>query len=361
MSDEDQSSKTFPPSPQKLLEARKKGELARIPELLTWSVYSGFLIALLWVGQSSLQYAGSAFVVLIDQADQLSDLFLSGNATSIHFGLIISIGQAFLPIFVVPMIAVLGLLLVTQSIVFAPNKIEPKISKVSVIANAKEKFGRNGIFQFFISFSKLVLYSCVLGVFLVFRLNDMIASLASEPTFVVLILVEVCLDFLIVVVLISFVIGVIDALWQYSEHIRKNKMSRKEVLDETKKMEGDPYLKQERLQRARSNANNPISAAVPTADVIIVNPSHYAVALKWERIAGKAPICVAKGVDSVALKIRELAYENAIPVHSDPPVARALHATTEVEQEIAVEFFEAVAVAIRFSDKMRSRARSGVV
>jgi flagellar biosynthetic protein FlhB len=361
MNEEDQSSKTFPPSPQKLLEARKKGEIVRTTELLTWAGYSGLLIAFLWLGENSLQKSGSAFVILIDQASDLSGLFLSGNGASLHLGLLSSIALAFLPIFLVPFIAVGLILFVTRGIVFAPSKIEPKISKISIVKNAQNKFGRNGLFQFVVSFAKLIMYSGVLAAFLYLRLDDMIAALSSEPAFVVSILIEICLSFLLVVVFISFFIGVLDGVWQYHEHIRKNMMSRREVMDETKNMEGDPYLKQERLQRAQSRANNSITSSVPSADVIIVNPTHYAVALKWERLPGKAPVCVAKGVDAVALRIREIAYESGVPVHSDPAAARALHATTELEQEIAVEFFEAVAVAIRFSDKMRAQARNRVI
>jgi flagellar biosynthetic protein FlhB len=358
MNDEDQSTKTFPPTPQKLLEARKKGEIARSTEILTFAGYLGFFVAFFWTGQDSLQKAGSVFIVLIDQADKLSTLFLSGQSASLHFGLIRSIAMAFLPVFLIPLLAVLGMLVATRGIVFAPNKIQPKLSKVSVFKNAQNKFGRSGLFQFFMSFSKLIIYSSVLIVFLIFRMNDMISALASEPGVIVLLMLEVCIEFLFIVVMVSLCIGIIDFAWQFFDHIRKNMMSRKEVLDETKNMEGDPHLKQERQQRAQTNASHSIVSTVPSADVVIVNPTHFAVALKWERIPGKAPICVAKGIDSVAVRIREIAHEKAVPIHSDPPIARALHATTELEEEISVEFFEAVAVAIRFSEKMKARART---
>lgn len=96
---------------------------------------------------------------------------------------------------------------------------------------------------------------------------------------------------------------------------------------------------------------------VPGADVVIVNPTHYAVVLKWSRTAGSAPVCVAKGQDAVALKIREIASEAGVPIRSDPPTARALHATTRIGDEIAPEHYEPVAAAIRFAEDMHRRAR----
>jgi len=158
-------------------------------------------------------------------------------------------------------------------------------------------------------------------------------------------------------VIIATVIGGIDAIWQHSEHLRKNRMSRKEITDETKNAEGDPHLKQERRQRAMEIAQNQMMADVPKADVIIVNPTHYAVALKWSREKGDAPVCVAKGVDEIARAIRETAIAAGVPIHSDPPTARSLHATTEIGQQIAPDHYQTVAAAIRFAERMRQRAR----
>ncbi len=121
-------------------------------------------------------------------------------------------------------------------------------------------------------------------------------------------------------------------------------------------MEGDPYIKQHRRQRAQI-ANNRMLADVPGADVVIVNPTHFAVALKWNRASGAAPICVAKGVDAIAARIREIAEASAVPVRHDPPAARAIHASVEVGAEIQPEHYHAVASAIRFAEAMQARAR----
>jgi len=138
--------------------------------------------------------------------------------------------------------------------------------------------------------------------------------------------------------------------------MRKNMMSRKDLTDEAKDSEGDPHMKQKRRQRAQEIALSQMIQDVPDADVIIVNPTHYAVALKWSRLPGEAPVCVAKGVDEVAKTIRKVAQEAGVPIRSDPPVARALHATVEIGQEIPPEHYRAIAAAIRFAEAMKKRA-----
>ena len=146
----------------------------------------------------------------------------------------------------------------------------------------------------------------------------MIAVLHSEPSSAIALLAEICLGFMFVVVLVSGAIGAVDAIWQHFEHLRKNRMSRKEIMDETKDAEGDPQMKQERRQRGMSAIHANMMGDVPQADVIIVNPTHYAVALTWSRAPGEAPVCVAKGVDEIAHRIRELATDAGVPIHSDP-------------------------------------------
>ena len=156
--------------------------------------------------------------------------------------------------------------------------------------------------------------------------------------------------------LVSAAIGAVDFMWQKAEHIRKNRMSRKELVDEAKQQEGDPHMKGQRRQRAQEIAMNQMLGDVPGADVVIVNPTHYAVALKWSRLPGAAPECVAKGVDQIAFRIREIAEEAAVPIHSDPPTARALFAMVEIGQEVHPEHYQAVAAAIKFAEAMRAKS-----
>jgi flagellar biosynthetic protein FlhB len=128
-------------------------------------------------------------------------------------------------------------------------------------------------------------------------------------------------------------------------------------MDEQKESEGDPHFKGQRRQRGIGIAMNQMLADVAKADVVIVNPTHYAVALSWNRGSTRAPVCVAKGTDEIAARIREMAAEHAVPIRRDPPTARALYASVEIGEEIGREHFRAVAAAIRFAEGLRRKAR----
>ena len=358
---DEEDEKPFDPSPEKLRKAREKGEIARTPDLLVASGYAGFAIAALIWGEHSLRAFGTGLMAVLDHSDRLAKLVFSGGSPQPVLGpILLDVSIALLPWFVVPACTVLVVLIAQRGIVFASNKVEPKLSKISIVSNAKQKFGRNGLFDFAKSFFKLFVYSLCLVLFFKLRLPEIAVSSHSDPSFAVALMGRLFLEMLTIVLVVALVIGGVDALWQHAEHQRKNRMSRKELRDEAKDAEGDPHLKQERRQRAQKIAMNQMMAEVPRADVVIVNPTHYAVALAWSRSPGAAPECVAKGVDEVAASIRRLAEEAAVPIHSDPPTARAIYATVELGQEIDEAHYRAVAAAIRFADEMRQKQRSRI-
>ncbi|MEP6018664.1 MAG: flagellar type III secretion system protein FlhB [Paracoccaceae bacterium] len=361
MSSDESSDKSFDPTPKKLEDARKKGEIARSIDLLTAAGYAGLTLALLAFGTSITTDFGTAMMTLLDQATDLSMVIFSGDAfTAPISGVIRQSAYSLAPLFIVPIAMVFLAIICQRALVFAPTKITPKLSRVSVIQNAKNKFGRSGLFEFFKSFLKLLIYSFFLAVFLNSNMPQIITVVQSDFGTAIGLLGSLAIKFLFIIVFISASIGVVDALWQHHDHIRKNMMSRKEIMDELKESEGDPHLKQERRSRAQAVATAQMMGTVPESDVIIVNPTHYAIALGWQRKPGSAPTCIAKGVDEVAMKIREIAQTHGIPIHSDPPTARALHAVTELGEEISPEFYQAVAAAIRFADEMRAKAKSRV-
>lgn len=357
---EDDSEKSFEATPEKLKKAREKGEIARSTDLSVAASYGGLLLAALVLGLGSLEKFGTTMMVLLDQPDRLAAQFFDGPASAPVGGLLAAVAGSVSPWFALPAVAVLLSILAQRGFVVAPSKLEPKLSRISPISNAKNKFGASGLFEFAKSFAKLVLYSVCLGVFLNARLTEMIASADTGAFIVVALMARLCIEFLFLVLLIATGIGALDAVWQYQNHLRKNRMTRKEITDETKDAEGDPYMKQERRFRGQQIAMSQMMKDVPTADVVIVNPTHYAVALKWSKLPGAAPVCVAKGVDEIAAAIRRTAIEAGVPIHSDPPTARALHATVDIGQEIHEEHYRAVAAAIRFAERMRLRARGRV-
>lgn len=356
MSEDGDEDKQFEASQKKLDDARAKGEIAKSTDLTTAASYGGMVVAVLSVGAATLTDLGSVLKSLLDGADEFGVLVFSGNQTPILGGIMTNVVFSMAPWFAIPAAFAMLSLLGQRAIVFAPDKLNFKLSRISLISGFKNKFGRQGLFEFVKSFAKLLIYGFVLGVFLAGQMDRIIATMYLSPGLILTELGRLTTGLMLIVVAIASALGIIDYIWQYAEHQRKNRMSRKEMIDQMKQSEGDPMLKQQRRQKGIEIAMNQMLADVPTADVIVVNPTHYAVALKWDRKSLGAPICVAKGVDEIAARIRELAITNSVPIHSDPPTARTLFATVEIGAEIASDHYAAVAAAIRFAESVNEKA-----
>lgn len=354
--DEDDSEKSHEATPKRLADARAKGEVAQSRDLITAATYGGFLLASIMAGPATIISLGEAGAVLLDQADRLSVLMSDGAATPL-VGILAKVGWAVAPFFLLPALAAILAVIGQNALTFSGEKLHFRLSRLNPIAALGQKFGREGLFEFAKTAVKLCIVSVLLGLFLSSRLNDIIHAADLDPALSSRQLVELSVSFLGLVLVIAVVIGVIDYFWQRAQFLHRNRMSRRELLDEMKDSEGDPHLKAQRRQRGEEIASNRMLLDVPRADVIVVNPQHYAVALRWDRSAGSAPVCVAKGVDGVAARIREIAAEAAVPIHRDPPTARALYATVEIGQEIHPDHYRAVAAAIRFAEAMRQKAK----
>ncbi|PZX15080.1 flagellar biosynthetic protein FlhB [Palleronia aestuarii] len=355
--DDEGDDKQFDPSQKKLDDARKKGEIPRSTDLITTGAYAGLLMTGLAMGSASLSSMGGILEGILSRAGSLSQEIASGGGTAFAGGLMLEIGMAIAPWLFIPAVCALLSVIGQQALTVTGSKLQPKLNRISILSNAKNKFGRGGLFEFAKSTVKLLIYGVILFWFIASRMPQIMAAMALTPGHVTATFLELALTFLMLVTAVSLCLGGIDFLWQRAEHMRKNRMSFKEMKDEHKESEGDPHFKQKRRQRGYEIAMNQMLADVPEATVVIVNPTHYAVALKWSRTSPGAPLCVAKGVDEVAARIREKAAEAGVPIHSDPPTARALHAVVEIGEEVRPEHYAAVAVSIRFAEDMRRRAR----
>ena len=357
MSEEDSGEKQHDPTEKKLEDARKKGEVPRSTDLNTAAAYGGFLMVAIAIGVSLLKDTGTALMVFLDRSHELSQLVFEAPAAPVMGGAMISIGLSLLPWFALPAALVLVTIIAQRSFIVTPDKLIPKASRISILSNAKNKFGRSGLFEFAKSTTKLTIYCVLLGVFLMANLNDIVSTIYLSPAMALSLLAALTVKFLAVVLVISLAIGGVDFFWQRYDHMMKNRMSHEDLKNEVKSSEGDPQMKQQRRQRGYEIAMNQMLADVPKADVVIVNPTHYAIALSWSRQAGAAPVVVAKGVDEIAARIRETATEAKVAIHSDPPTARAIFATVEIGQEVLPEHYRTVAAAIRFADALRGKVK----
>jgi flagellar biosynthetic protein FlhB len=344
--EEDGAEKSFEPTQKKLDDARKRGEIARSTDLHAAAALLGLLLAFLGAGPGMVRGAGAALSFGLEAPGQAGAAAMTGRVL-----------LALSPAFALPALLVLGSLVAQRALVVAPDKLMPKLSRISPVSVAKNKFGRSGLFDFAKSTVKLALVGLIVVSYLMAQRDVLIGSLAADPAQVGPILAQLLTGFLLVIVVLTGAIGAVDYLWQAAEHRRRLMMTRKDMTDEAKESEGDPHLKQARRQRGYDIATNRMLDDVPRADVVVVNPTHFAVALKWSRASGGAPVCVAKGTDEIAARIRERAAAAGVPIHRDPPTARALHATVGLGEEIRPEHYKAVAAAIRFAEKIRAAAR----
>lgn len=347
--------KEHEPTQKKLEDARRQGDIAKSSDVLAAASYFGLLLAGFAATGLILDAANSG-TVLIEQSPEIARL-ASGSARTMLGSVLQSAVLPFALFLLVPAIAVLLALMAQKALVFAPEKLLPKLSRISPIEVAKQKFGADGLFEFAKSLVKLVVVSLALGWLLATEADSILVTATLHPRQGLIHMIGLLGQFLILVVMVAAMIGGIDLMWQRHALAQRNRMSREDIMDEMKESEGDPHTRGLRRQRGQDIAMNQMLAEIPKANVVIVNPTHYAVAISWSRGNRMAPVVVAKGVDDTARKIRETAALYGVPIHSDPPTARALYSAIAVGQPISRDHYRAVAAAIRFAEAMRKRAK----
>jgi flagellar biosynthetic protein FlhB len=357
VSGQDGAERSHEATPQKLEEARRKGEIVKSQDLAVAASYLGVLACLFLLAPAIGRRMADLGGTLLSQADVLSRPLREGGAGRAGAILGETLWITTL-LMAAPAALVVVVLLAQRAFVVAPTKLAPKLQRISIVANAGNKFGPTGLFEFAKSAAKMAILGAILTIFLIRNADRIVSAAALDPRSVPSLLADVLIDFAIPVTLVMMAIAAIDYAWQRHSHLSKNRMTRQEVMDEMKRSEGDPQLKAQRRQRAQEIAMNTMLSDVPGATVVVTNPTHYAVALKWSPTDPSPPVCVAKGVDAIAARIREAAEGAGVPLFPDPPTARALHAEVEVGDPIDRAHFAAVAAAIRFARELSQEGRT---
>lgn len=345
------------PTQQKIKRSRDEGDVPYSSEITVAATYGAFYAVIIIAGGWSLSRIAATLTAFFRHPADVGAALLSPHATGFLGGFIIEIMSALAPIFGALAIAAVGSLVAQQAVVFAPSKLKPKLSRLSIVENAKQKYGPNGLFEFVKSAAKLSAISAILFFGLRDRFVELPEMSALPAQAFQSVIQREAAFFLGLVTFAAVVIAAIDLPWKRAQHQKKLMMSHEELKKESKENEGDPALKGARRERAQALARNRMMADVPKANVVIVNPTHYAVALQWDRKSGAAPICVAKGVDAIAARIREVAAEAGVPIQRDPPTARSIYAMVEVGEEIRKEHYAAVAVAIHYADEIIRKSK----
>ncbi len=360
MSDNEQSSnenKTQEPTQQKLRKSREQGDVPYSNETTAAATYAVLFIVIVtmsgWL--SANIYAGLA--PFFSKPETIAAALFSAPQPSETASLVFKLTKATLALMAILTIGVFLSVFAQRAFAFAPSKLKPKWSRISFVENAKQKYGPDGISEFLKKAVKL----CAIMAIVLFAVKDRffeLHTLAGLPANALLEhLAQEAIFFIGLITAAAVLIAAVDLPWRYFQHRRRLRMTHEEVKRENKESEGDPMLKSARRQKAEAIAANRMMADVPKADIVIVNPTHYATALKWNRKNGSAPICVAKGVDEIAARIRQTAAEAGVPIKRDPPTARSIYALVDIGQEIKREHFAAVAAAIHYADQMRKKWR----
>ena len=351
MADEpDKSEKTEDPSEKKLDDAHKRGDVAKSQELTTWFMMVGtaFVFALLAPFTAS-SLMGQLKMIMLN-ADQIE---VGGPGFAAFWQ---GLSGTVLVVAIVPLLLMaffaLAANLVQHKPVWSIDPIKPKFSKVSPLQGAKRLFSSEALVNFAKGIAKLSIVSIIMFLVMWPERDRLDTIITADPSMIMPVFQEMGIKIIMGTLAVITVVAGLDFMYQRNKWWEKQKMTIKEIRDEYKQMEGDPKVKAKIRQLRAERGRKRMMAAVPEASVVITNPTHYAIALKYEKGMG-APICLAKGTDAVALKIREVAGEHEIPIVENPPLARALHATVEVEEEIPAEHFKAVAQVIGYVMQLR--------
>lgn len=353
--EQDEAQKTEEPTQKKLDDAFKKGDFAKSQEIKNWFVLFGAAVVGLVAIQDLASNVRETMAGMIENSYHIPTDALGFRDYMI--GVISQVGSFLvLPAIILVVTAFAGAMIQHRPMMTF-EKIKPKLNKISPLSGLKNKFSAQNFVEFLKSIFKLVLVASIVMI-IVWPEKEILENMMTlEMDAVNNVVHAMIVRVIIGVVAVMGVVAGLDFLFQKAQHIKKMKMTKQEIKDEHKQADGDPMVKarlrQVRMERARTR----MMAAVPEADVVITNPTHYSVALKYDHGEMEVPKVVAKGIDSLAFKIREVAKENKVPILENPPLARTLYAAVEIDQEIQGDHYKAVAEIIGFVMRLKKGER----
>lgn len=355
MSDEapEESSKTEDPSEKKLRDAHEKGNVAKSQEVTNWFLLGGSALVFGMLAVPTSEGLFHSFRVLMDNAEKYE---VGSQALSQFWN---DLTGSILLVALIPSIAIAAFAVAANLVQHQPllsvEPIKPKFSKINPIEGAKRLFSQEALVNFAKGLLKLGIISGVLWFVLAPEIDSLENMIILEPGMILREFMDMAMKIFGAVLAIITVIAIADYIYQRNRWWHKLKMTVQETRDEYKQQEGDPKIKgrlrQIRMERSRKR----MMAAVPQATVVITNPTHFAVALKYDKDMA-APKCVAKGADAIAFRIRELAKANDVPIVENPPLARALYASMDIDDTIPGEHFKAVAEVIGFVMRLKRKS-----
>jgi flagellar biosynthetic protein FlhB len=350
----DPESKTEEATPRKLADARLKGDVAKSPDVASALSLSGAAAVVLMSGGWFATSMAEQLLPFIAAPHTMLGGLETGAGVEIGINALWAIAPFLGLVMLATIIGGVGGNVAQSGLIFTAEKLKPDWSKVNPLAGFKRIFGPDGLFQFVKTFLKLLAVGFICWLVLKSHLRELENMAAMPPAMILPLARDLAIALMMsTIIFLGFAAGA-DFLWQKYRFAERMKMSMEELKEDYKQSEGDPHvkakLKQIRAQRSRQR----MMQNVPNATVIVTNPTHYSVALRYES-GDAAPVCVAKGVDALALRIREVARDHDVPIVENVPLARALYAAVDVDETIPREHFEAAAKVIGFVMQRRKK------
>jgi len=344
---DDYGDKTEAPTPRRRQEAREQGNIARSPDLCAAVLVLTAMLMLSWYGPGVVDALRALMAEMLSGRAlnnlDLHSLFISVLAS------IRAIAVAMAPLLLGAMLVAVLVNLAQVGLLFNPKRLQPHLDALNPVKGITRLFSRgNGLVQLVMNLLKLLLVGVVAWSAVVGRLDQIIASQQQGFAQIFLLAGSIVYAIAIRIGLVLLVLALVDYFWQRWRREQQLRMTKQEVKEEMRRMEGDPHVKQRRKQLALQRIRQAIQKDVPNADVIVTNPTHFAVAIKYDSDSMHAPRVVAKGADYVAQMIREVAIQHGVPILERAPLARALYKLVEVGQEIPEQFYAAVAEILAY-------------
>jgi flagellar biosynthesis protein FlhB len=350
MADDNDTERTEDPTQKRLDDAHAKGDVAKSQEVNTWFIIAGATLVLSTfsgsMGSGILNpmrnLIANSWMIRTDGPGLMALL------QHIEYALIAAVGVPFLML----MLAAIAGNMIQHRLVWSAESLKPKLSKISPGAGFKRIFGKQAVANFVKGLFKLIALGAVMTAVLWPERHRLEAMVRFDPAAIMGATTSMTMHLLGAVVAMLAVVAIADYFFQYRTWYERQKMTLQEMKEEFKQSEGDPHVKGRIRQLRQQRMKKRMMAAVPKASVVITNPTHYSVALAYDR-GMAAPVCVAKGVDNIAFKIREVAKQHDIPIVENVPLARSLYATVDIDEEIPVEHYHAVAEVIGFVMRLK--------
>ncbi len=344
---EDMGERTELPTGRRLSEARSRGQIAKSADLSSAIDLAGGTILIALMGAAAVAILAHLMRRVLENQIEGSPLHIENIRPLVIYSAF-EAGKIILPALLVIMaIGVLSNFIQVGSLVtFEPLK--PNLSRLNPLAGIGRLFATRNTVRTGAGLAKLALVGIVSGVLIARRFPHLTALPNLELLEGVAFILKLALDLAIWIIAILLILGIVDYLYQRWQHTRDLRMTKQEIKDERRSMDGDPEIKGKRMKLAREIAYQRIRQDVPKADVIVTNPTHFSVALRYDQATMRAPRVVAKGADELAFRIREIAIANGVPIVERPPLARALYWGVDVGREIEPEYYEAVAEVLAY-------------